>query len=85
MQCDTRRCLTVLRLSLRTLLAHKGRFAMTTFAVVVGVGFVVGSFVVTDTLRRSVDELFESTTTVDATVSNDIASPFETWSRGSFD
>ena len=26
-----------------------------------------------------------STITVDATVSNDIASPFETWSRGSFD
>lgn len=58
----------MLRLSLRTLLAHKGRFAMTTFAVVVGVGFVVGSFVVTDTLRRSVDELFETITTVDITV-----------------
>lgn len=58
----------MLRLSLRTLSAHKGRFAMTTFAVVVGVGFVVGSFVVTDTLRRSVDELFESITTVDVTV-----------------
>ena len=58
----------MLRLSLRTLLAHKGRFAMTTFAVVVGVGFVVGSFVVTDTLRRSVDELFETITTVDVTV-----------------
>lgn len=58
----------MLRLSLRTLLAHKGRFAMTTFAVVVGVGFVVGSFVVTDTLRRSVDDLFETITTVDVTV-----------------
>lgn len=58
----------MLHLSLRTLLAHKARFAMTAFAVVMGVGFVVGSFVVTDTLRRSVDELFETITTVDATV-----------------
>lgn len=58
----------MLRLSLRGLAAHKGRFAMTTFAVVVGVGFVVGSFVVTDTLRRSVAELFQSITTVDVTV-----------------
>ncbi len=58
----------MLRLSLRTLLAHKARFAMTAFAVVMGVGFVVGSFVVTDTLRRSVDELFETITTVDVTV-----------------
>jgi putative ABC transport system permease protein len=48
----------MLRLSIRNLLAHKIRFAMTTFAVVMGVGFVVGSFVVTDSLRRSVDTLF---------------------------
>lgn len=54
--------LTVLRLSLRNLLAHKLRFFMTTFAVVMGVGFVVGSFVVTDSLRRSVDQLFADVT-----------------------
>ncbi len=56
------------RLSLRTLLAHKARFAMTSFAVLMGVGFVVGAFVVTDTLRRSVDELLETITSVDVTV-----------------
>src|SRR3546814_20085386 len=49
----------MLRLSLRNVLAHKLRFFMTTFAVVMGVGFVVGSFVVTDTIRGSVDQLFE--------------------------
>ena len=46
------------KLSLRNLLAHKGRFLMTVFAVVLGVGFVVASSVVTDTLRTSIDGLF---------------------------
>lgn len=58
----------MLRLSVRTLLSHKLRSAMTALAVVVGVGFVVGSFVVTDTLRRAVDDLFETITTVDVSV-----------------
>lgn len=52
----------MLRLSLRNALAHKLRFVMTTFAVVMGVGFVVGSFVVSDSLRRSVDQLFTDIT-----------------------
>ena len=52
----------MLRLSLRNVVAHKLRFFLTTFAVVMGVGFVVGSFVVTDSLRRSVDQLFEDIT-----------------------
>lgn len=46
------------RLSLRNLLAHKIRFVMTSFAVVLGVSFVVGSLVVTDTVRKSFDTLF---------------------------
>jgi putative ABC transport system permease protein len=48
----------MLKVSLRSLLANKGRFAMTTFAVVLGVAFVVGAFVVTDTVRVSVEGLF---------------------------
>jgi putative ABC transport system permease protein len=52
----------MVRLTIRTLLAHKARLAMTTLAVVMGVGFVVGSFVVTDSLRRSVDTLFTEIT-----------------------
>jgi putative ABC transport system permease protein len=48
----------VLRLSLRSIGEHKVRFALTTFAVVLGVGFVVGAFVVTDTVRTAVSGLF---------------------------
>ena len=50
------------RLSIRQLLAHKIRFVMTSFAVVLGVSFVVGSLVVTDTVRRSFDTLFSELT-----------------------
>ncbi len=50
----------MLKLSLRGLLAHKLRFLSTTFAVVLGVGFVVGALVVTDTLRSSIEGLFSS-------------------------
>ena len=50
------------RLSIRNLLAHKARVAMTSFAVVLGVSFVVGSLVVTDTVRGSFDTLFEEIT-----------------------
>jgi len=49
-------------LSLRQLLAHKIRFLMTSFAVVLGVSFVVGSLVVTDTVRRSFETLFQEIT-----------------------
>lgn len=50
------------RLSIRNLLAHKARVAMTSFAVILGVSFVVGSLVVTDTVRGSFDTLFEEIT-----------------------
>ena len=57
------------RLSVRNIMAHKGRFAMTAFAVVLGVGFVVGSFVVADSLRAAVNGLFTETSAgVDLTV-----------------
>ena len=46
------------KLSVRNLLAHKIRFVMTSFAVVLGVSFVVGSLVVTDTVRATFDTLF---------------------------
>jgi len=50
------------KLSVRQLLAHKIRFVMTSFAVILGVSFVVGSLVVTDTVRRSFDTLFAEIT-----------------------
>ena len=43
----------MLRLTFRNVWAHKLRFLLTTFAVVMGVGFVVGSFIVTDSLKMS--------------------------------
>jgi len=52
----------MLKLSIRNLLSHKIRFFMTSFAVVLGVSFVVGSIVVTDTVRKSFDTLFDEIT-----------------------
>lgn len=63
----------MLRLSLRNAWAHRLRFLMTTFAVVLGVGFVVGAFVVTDSLRASIDQLF-----TDVTAGVDVAVRAET-------
>lgn len=45
------------KLSFRSLLAHKLRFTLTTFAVVLGVSFVVASFVLSDGLRRTFDNI----------------------------
>ena len=52
---------TVLRLSLRQLSAHKARLALTISAVTLGVAFVSGSFVLSDTMSRAFDQLFSST------------------------
>ena len=49
----------MLRVSIKSLLAHKIRFGLTTLAVVVGVAFVVGIFALTDTVRGQFDTLFE--------------------------
>ena len=45
------------RLTIRNLMANRLRFAMTTFAVVLAVSFVVSSFVLTDGLRSSFGSL----------------------------
>jgi len=52
----------MLRLTLRNLAANKARFMMTTFAVVLGVGFVVSSFVMSDGLRSTFGQLSEDIT-----------------------
>jgi putative ABC transport system permease protein len=49
----------MLKLSIRSLTAHKLRFSLTTFAVVLGVSFVVASFVLTDGLTRTFDTIVE--------------------------
>jgi putative ABC transport system permease protein len=46
------------RVMIKGLLAHKLRLALTALSVVLGVGFVAGTFVLTDTLSSSVNTLF---------------------------
>jgi putative ABC transport system permease protein len=48
----------MIRLALRGVLAHKVRLAMTTVAIVLGVSFVVGTYVFTDSVKASFDNLF---------------------------
>ncbi len=47
------------RMALRGLFARKLRTALTGFAVVIGVAFVAGTFIFTDTINASFDDLFE--------------------------
>src|SRR5215208_1792619 len=47
------------RMALRGLLARKLRSALTGFAVVIGVAFVAGTFIFTDTINESFTDLFE--------------------------
>lgn len=64
----------MIRLSLRSILDHKARFLMTGFAVVLGVSFVVGSLVVTDTVRATFTTLFtEVNEGVDLQVRSEVA------------
>jgi putative ABC transport system permease protein len=48
------------RATLKALLAQRVRLAMTTLAVAFGVAFVAGTFVLTDTMSRSFDDLFRT-------------------------
>jgi putative ABC transport system permease protein len=48
----------VVKVALRGLLAHKGRLFMTFLAVALGVSFVAGVLVLTDTMNRAFDDLF---------------------------
>ena len=50
----------MLRAALRSLLQHKLRLSLTLLAVVVGVAFVAGTFIFTDSLKKSFDALFEA-------------------------
>ena len=50
----------MLRATIKSLLAHKLRLLLSGLAVILGVLFVSGAFVLTDTLGRSFDSLFQS-------------------------
>ena len=47
------------RMTLRGLFARKLRTALTAFAVVIGVAFVAGTFIFTDTINASFTDIFE--------------------------
>ena len=49
------------RAALKSLLGRKVRLVMSTFAIVLGVAFVAGSLIFSDTLSRSFTALFSST------------------------
>lgn len=53
----------MLRATLRSLFAHKLRLLLSGVAVVLGVAFVAGTLVFTDTLQRTFDDLFTQTST----------------------
>jgi putative ABC transport system permease protein len=46
--------------SVRNLMAHKVRLALTVISVLLGTAFVAGSFVFTDTLKRNFDTIFQT-------------------------
>jgi putative ABC transport system permease protein len=57
------------RVMIKGLLAHKLRLALTALSIVLGVSFVAGTFVLTDTLASTFDTLFaEATGNTDASI-----------------
>lgn len=58
----------MLRATLHNLFAHKVRLILTALSIILGVAFVAGTFMFTDTIDRSIDKLFSSVT-ADVTVS----------------
>ncbi|MEU6403256.1 FtsX-like permease family protein [Streptomyces sp. NPDC046985] len=69
----------MLKATLRTFLAHKGRLLLSALAIVLSVAFVAGSLIFSDTVTRTFDRLFASTA-ADVTVSpkQDLRSPLRT-------
>ncbi|MEU6368854.1 FtsX-like permease family protein [Streptomyces sp. NPDC046931] len=69
----------MLKATLRSFLAHKGRLALSALAVLLSVAFVAGSLIFSDTVTRTFDRLFASTA-ADVTVSpeQDLGSPVPT-------
>ena len=52
----------MLRVSLRNLLSHKLRLLLTIVSVTIGVAFVAGTFVLSDTMHKAFDELYSGIT-----------------------
>jgi putative ABC transport system permease protein len=68
----------MVRATLKNLLSHKIRLALTALSVVLGVAFVAGTFIFTDTINKSIDKLFDTiasdvTVTKTSEFSSDVA------------
>ena len=48
----------IVRVTVRGLFARRARVALTVLSIVIGVSFVSGAFILTDSFRREFDELF---------------------------
>ena len=48
------------RLTIRTILSHKRRMISTVLSIVLGIAFLAGTFVFTDSIKRTFDDLFSS-------------------------
>jgi putative ABC transport system permease protein len=73
----------MLRATLKSLAAHKVRLALTAIAIVLGVAFMAGTFVLTDTVKHSFDSLFQEVNAGKDIVVQGVA-PYGTGGRGSF-
>ncbi|MDH3249204.1 MAG: ABC transporter permease, partial [Acidimicrobiia bacterium] len=63
----------MLRATLKGLLGHKLRLALTVLAIMLGTGLIAGSYVFTDTLDRVFSDLFsQSLAGIDAQVTSDV-------------
>jgi putative ABC transport system permease protein len=63
------------RVTLRSLWAHKRRLLSTAIAIVLGVGFMSGTFILSTTLDQVADDLFkDSASSIDALVQGDLLS-----------
>jgi putative ABC transport system permease protein len=50
----------MLRATIKGILAHKLRLTLTALSVMIGVAFIAGTFIFTDTIDRTFDDLFEN-------------------------
>ena len=66
----------------KSLLAHKLRLALTALSVVLGVAFMAGTFVLTDTIKHTFDALFAQTSVGKDVVARAVA-PYGTGGRDS--
>ncbi len=67
----------MLRLALKGAMGHKGRLFLMATAIILGVAFIAGSYVFTDTLKDAFDVLFEQESNVDVVVRADVEFGYE--------